>query len=189
MVYSKKWIAQQENIDAVLQEYLSEERPTVYQVADTLQTSYHNIVKVLQEQLSPEKRRAEKALRLSRGKIGSLNPMSGRSGSLHPNYIGGAEDHKGYLTEPDGKGGRVFQHRLVMAKALGLDTLPVHMDVHHIDGNTRNNTLDNLALVTRKGHSALHHQRPSWSRLSLWDQWESGISRSKEIIPTLSTDS
>lgn len=189
MVYSKKWVAQPQNIEAVLKEYLSEQRPTVYQVADTLQTSYHNIVRVLKEQLSPEKRRAEKALRLSRGKMGSLNPMKGKSGSLHHNYIGAVEDHKGYLTEPDGKGGRVFQHRLVMAQALGLEKIPPHLDVHHIDEDTRNNALDNLALVTRKGHAALHHQRPSWSRLSLWDQWESGTSRSKETTPTLSTDS
>jgi hypothetical protein len=188
LVYSKKWVAQQENIAAVLNEYLSEQRPTVYRVADTVGTTYHNVVRILQEQLSPEKRRAEKALRLSRGKIGSLNHMKGKSGSLHHNYIGGAEDHKGYLTEPDGKGGRVFQHRLVMARALGLEKLPSKLHVHHIDGNTRNNVLDNLALVTAAGHKAIHHQKPSWSRLSLWDQWESGTSRSKEITHTLSTD-
>jgi hypothetical protein len=188
LVYSKKWVAQQENIDAVLNEYLSEERPTVYSVADTLGTTYHNVVRVLKEQLSPEKRRAEKSLRLSRGKVGLLNPMKGKSGSLHHNYIGSVEDQKGYLTEPDGQGKRIFQHRLVMAQALGVETLPSYMDVHHIDGNTRNNHLDNLALVTKKGHAALHHQRPSWSRLSLWEQWESGTSRSKEITPMPCTD-
>jgi hypothetical protein len=168
----------------VLNEYLSEQRPTVYAVAEAVGTSYHNVVRVLKEQLSPEKRKAEKSLRLSRGKVGDLNPMKGKNGSLHHNYIGSCEDQKGYLTQLDGSGKRVFQHRLVMAQALGVEKLPRHLEVHHIDGDTRNNSLDNLALVTKKAHEALHHQRPSWSRLSLWEQWESGISRSKETIPT-----
>jgi hypothetical protein len=189
LVYSKKWVAQLENIEAVLAEYLSEQRPTVYKVADTLGTNHQNVMQVLKEQLPLEKRKAEKALRLSRGKVGHLNPMQGRSGFLHPNYIGSVEDRKGYLTEPDGRGKRVFQHRLVMAQVLGLETLPPHLDVHHIDGDTRNNNLDNLALVTKKGHAALHKRRPSWSRLSLWDQWESGISRSKVTTPMPYTDS
>ena len=189
LVYSKKWVAQPENIKAVLDEYLSEARPTVYQVAETLNCTYHNVVRVLKEQLTPEKRRAEKALRLSRGKVGALNPMKGKSGSLHPRYIGACEDQKGYLTVLNSKGKRVFQHRDVMAQALGLEELPRHLEVHHIDEDTRNNDLDNLALVTSKAHKALHLRRPKWSRLSLWDQWESGISRSKETIPTPFTDS
>jgi hypothetical protein len=189
LVYSKKWVAQPENIKAVLDEYLSEARPTVYQVADTLNCGHQNVIRVLQEQLTPEKRRAEKALRLSRGKMGSLNPMKGKSGSLHHNYIGACEDQKGYLTVLDSKGKRVFQHRYVMAQSLGLEELPRHLEVHHIDEDTRNNDLDNLALVTPNAHKALHHQRPKWSRLSLWDQWESGISRSPETTPTPSTDS
>jgi hypothetical protein len=34
--------------------------------------------------------------------------------------------------------------------------LPETLDVHHIDSDTKNNDLNNLALVTRAGHQAIH---------------------------------
>lgn len=43
-----------------------------------------------------------------------------------------------------------------MAEALSLQELPESLDVHHIDGNTKNNDLDNLALVTKAGHKRIH---------------------------------
>lgn len=189
MSISRSWTSREENIRAVLSRYKAEDKPLAHDLAEELGTSYHNVRHILNTHLDPEEFRAEKALRYSRSKRGSRNPMTGKNGSLHPNYKGSVSDHKGYLTEPDGKGGRVFQHRLVMAKALGLEHLPSHLEVHHIDEDPTNNSLDNLALVTAKGHRTLHHQKPAWSRLTLWDQWESGISRSWEITPTPPTDS
>jgi hypothetical protein len=186
---SRSWTSEEANIKAVVARYKAEDKPTTKEVASELGTTPLNVRYVLQMHLPPEELRAEQALRYSRGKVGKLNPMSGRNGSRHPNYKGSVPDHKGYLTEPDGSGGRVFQHRLVMAQAIGIEKLPSHLEVHHIDGNPLNNSLDNLALVTSKGHNALHHQRPEWSRLTLWEQWESGISRSWGTTPTPSTDS
>lgn len=173
-----------ENVRRVIERYKAEDKPTSYAVAEELGTTYHNVRQILSVHLTPEEFKAEKALRYSRSKAGALNPMLGKSGSLHHNYKGSASDHKGYLTEPNGKGGRVFQHRLVLAQALGLEKLPSEWHVHHIDGDTTNNHPDNLALVTAAGHKDLHQRKPKWSRLPLWHQWESGISRSREITPT-----
>jgi len=44
-----------------------------------------------------------------------------------------------------GAGGYVFEHRLVVARALGRDLLPSE-EVHHVDGNRANNDLSNLQL-------------------------------------------
>jgi len=88
--------------------------------------------------------------------MGSLNPMFGKTQEKHHNWIGQVDDGYGYLTcLKDGK--RQFVHRIVMAEALGLKELPPNLDVHHIDGDTKNNKLDNLALVTRAGHQKIHY--------------------------------
>ena len=50
----------------------------------------------------------------------------------------------------------VFLHTVVMCEHLGLTELPKGYVVHHIDGNKKNNTIDNLALMTVSGHSKLH---------------------------------
>ncbi|WP_413777057.1 HNH endonuclease, partial [Streptococcus pneumoniae] len=44
-----------------------------------------------------------------------------------------------------------------MMEALGLEKLPENLVVHHIDGDAKNNELDNLALLTREGHVAVHY--------------------------------
>lgn len=114
--------------------------------------------------------------------------MRGKNGTQHHNYKGSVSDHKGYLTEPDGKGGRIFQHHLPFLD-MGLERIPEGWHVHHIDGDPENNDPDNLALVTQAGHRELHRKKPEWSRLTMWDQWESGISRSVGTTPTPLEDS
>lgn len=53
------------------------------------------------------------------------------------------------------KNGYVLEHRIVMENHLGrlLNTNEV---VHHIDGNKKNNSIDNLQLFTREAHAKLH---------------------------------
>ena len=51
-----------------------------------------------------------------------------------------------------------------MALALGLEELPEQFVVHHIDEDPMNNSLDNLALVTRPGHNAIHFLQVKESR-------------------------
>lgn len=94
-------------------------------------------------------------LRWGVAKLGDKNPMYGKFGSDHHNYIGECDDHKGYLTKVH-NGKRRFVHRIVMAEYLGLIELPDIFDVHHIDEDLHNNDIDNLTLVTPKGHRLIH---------------------------------
>lgn len=47
-------------------------------------------------------------------------------------------------------------YRGTMAVMLNVEQLPNGLVVHHIDGNHDNNQLDNLCVVTAKGHSRIH---------------------------------
>lgn len=53
------------------------------------------------------------------------------------------------------KNGYVLEHRAIMENHLGrlLNTNEV---VHHKDGNKKNNTIENLEVYTRSGHSSKH---------------------------------
>ena|SRR4030042_3768749 len=66
-------------------------------------------------------------------------------------------DENGYLIFYDsGK----FVHRWVMEAKILHRTLEKGEEVHHIDGDRRNNSPENLLLMTREGHYRLHkHQR------------------------------
>jgi len=46
-------------------------------------------------------------------------------------------------------------HRLTMEAALGRRLIPEEI-VHHMDGNPRNNRLENLRVVTKQEHAELH---------------------------------
>lgn len=100
-----------------------------------------------------------KKLRYSASKTGSLNPMKGKAGEQHHNYIGDCNDHKGYLTRVvDGR--RYFSHRIAVAKHLRIHVkdLPQDLVIHHIDENPLNNSIHNLAICTSQGHSELHNR-------------------------------
>ena len=53
------------------------------------------------------------------------------------------------------KHGYVLMHRVVMENYLGRLLLPQEV-VHHIDGNKKNNSIENLQLLTREEHSRMH---------------------------------
>lgn len=173
MAISKRWLTE-ENIAKVLSMYRSKEAPTASQIAQRLQTSIHTVTWALSQRMSSAEYEALKKLRYSRSKMGSKNPMQGKTGARHHNWVGECKDGYGYLTcLVDGK--RVFVHRHVMARALGLKELPRKFEVHHIDENPENNQLDNLALVTSAGHKTIHLLQKiepkslRLKKLSLWD--------------------
>ena len=135
--------------------YRSTELLTVEKIAERMNTTFHNVSHVLRNCLPRAEYKALASLRYSASKMGSKNPMTGKTEASHHHWIGVIKDGYGYLTcLKDGK--RQFVHRIIMATALGLQELPEIFDVHHIDGNTERNELDNLALTTRAGHKTIH---------------------------------
>jgi hypothetical protein len=164
MSISKKWVADVANQEAVLSRYRSPDIPTTQAIADELGTTFHNVSHVLKHNMPEAERKALAKVRYSASKTGDKNPMRGKTEDAHHNWKGDCEDGRGYLTRiQDGK--RQFVHRIVMAEALGLEVLPDSMDVHHIDNDPRNNSIDNLALLTPAGHKAVHYMQATDSIL------------------------
>jgi hypothetical protein len=56
-------------------------------------------------------------------------------------------------------GNHVAEHIVVMCEKLGLQCIPAGYEVHHIDEDKLNNSIDNLLLMTKSAHIA-HHNHP-----------------------------
>ncbi len=145
---------------------------TMEEVAAKLGTTLHNVGAVLKARLSPAEYKRLKSAAYSRSRVGAKNPNYGIQSAVKRVL------HSGRMATWNGDG-YTFEHRSAMATALGLKELPEGWHVHHIDGDKTNDTLDNLALVTPKGHQALHKQK--LGRLHLWEKEEFGISLLKEM--------
>lgn len=108
---------------------------------------------------STVRRKAAKfGLAKGRGKEKSRVPK----GDKHWSWRGGKhEDGNGYirLRMPDhpnaNKNGYVLEHRFVASEAIGRP-LATSEEVHHIDGNKKNNSPDNLIVVPKGEHQRLH---------------------------------
>lgn len=155
MTVSKRWVSRPENQQKVIELYRRRECLTMIAVAERLGTTVHNVMGVLKEYLPEAEKKALSAVRYRVSKSGDKNPMRGRTMDLHHNWKGVCEDGKGYLTII-WNDSREFVHRVVMMEALGLTSLPDTLEVHHIDGDPKNNARDNLALVTLHGHRRIH---------------------------------
>jgi hypothetical protein len=156
MSISKLWTSKPSNISQVLKLYRQDNPILIIKdIAKLLNTTEHNIQAVIKNNMSPEEHKLQKTVRYSQGKMGDKNPMKGKTGEQHHNYIGDCSDHKGYFTRLY-KGKRIFTHHAVILEALGIDKIPDQFVVHHIDDDPSNNSLDNLALCTRKGHMTIH---------------------------------
>lgn len=173
MSIGKSWLTPK-NIEKALELYRSKEAPTLQEIADQMDTRIGNVWGALRSYMPRAEFKALAKLRYSRSKMGKKNPMQGKMGKANPNWIGVVDDGYGYQTcLVNGK--RVFVHRHMMAEALGLKTLPGKFDVHHINDDTKDNRLDNFALVTKVGHVAIHSRQRTDSKalqlkkLSLWD--------------------
>jgi len=176
MVFSKKWMTKS-NIENTLRCYRSKELKTVKQVAKELKTTPHTVQEILNRSMSRKERKALAMLRYSAAKSGSRSPMWGKFEEKHPNWKGTCDDHKGYLTIKR-NGRRIFVHHETMLPLLGLKRLPRRLEVHHIDQDRHNNHPDNLAIVTRGGHSALH----AIMRYRETKQWRSRKSKLAEAM-------
>ena len=69
--------------------------------------------------------------------------------------VGGErETSDGYIIVKT-KGKPVFKHRIVMAKHLGRDLTPGEV-VHHINGDKKDNRIENLAVLSARDHALSH---------------------------------
>lgn len=95
-------------------------------------------------------------------------PLAGVTGESHPAWRGGQiVDRDGYIrTYAPGhpwprRGGYIMEHVRVVELAIGR-RIEAGEVVHHIDGDRRNNAIENLQVMTAGDHS--RHHRTSESR-------------------------
>ena len=136
---------------------------TQQQIAAQLGVPWKRVFNYIKNNYSSEYRKARKAKSYRNSKLGDLNPMKGKMGMEHHNFIGAVDDGNGYLMElkPGWYTGRVgskhvFQHQLVVCRELGITKIPRGWCVHHCDYNPRNNEFGNLVLLTVSDHGRLH---------------------------------
>jgi len=58
------------------------------------------------------------------------------------------------------------EHRIIMEKRLGRKLLSNEV-IHHKDGNGKNNSEDNLELMTRQAHARLHWDNGDYKRVPI----------------------
>lgn len=142
------------------------EKVSVNDIAKQVHSRYDRVMEFLKTRYSQEiiDKRNSDLKRVS--KLCEKNPMHGKYGELHHNYVGQVSDGRGYLMmlKPDWYTGRkhskhVFVHSVVMCEHIGITEIPKGFVVHHIDGNKLNNDIDNLALLTNSAHSKLHQMQ------------------------------
>lgn len=94
-----------------------------------------------------------------------INRSNAKSGELNSCWKGGKRiTAKGYIQVLDKKhpradsSGYVMEHIKVFEEATGI-RVPKNCDVHHINGNKQDNSINNLCLLTHGAHTALHNRR------------------------------
>lgn len=147
---------------------------TLEQIAEAIGTTYKVVWNIVERSFTKKQRSERKRRNYAKSKTGPLNPMFGKTGDQHHNYIGVIPDGKGYLMvlKPSWYTGRkgskhVLQHHIVLCEAFGWSEMPAGWVGHHIDQDKTNNDLSNLALMTLEAHSRLHSlERATTSRLA-----------------------
>ncbi len=92
-----------------------------------------------------------------------------RRGERHPRWAGERRTNShGYVLVADENGGRVLEHRKVMAEIVGRPLERTEL-VHHDDEHKDNNDPGNLLIVTPAGHRRIHnpkarHRLDRWAR-------------------------
>lgn len=144
---------------------------TLEEIGKKLALTYAQVQHYVSTNYSNEYRKSRKSKSYRNSKLGIKNPMLGKTGHLHHNYIGEVSDGKGYIMclKPDWYTGRrgckhVFKHHIVMCELLGITEIPKGFNVHHIDHNPLNNNINNLALLTSEAHTRIHQLERATTR-------------------------
>lgn len=85
------------------------------------------------------------------------NIQQGRAAWGEKNAVGVSLKSNGYLEYTRGPNKGRAVHVVAMEERIGRRLLADEV-VHHIDGDTSNNNINNLALMTRSGHTRLHRR-------------------------------
>lgn len=149
------------------------------EIAEQFGVTHATVSGIIHEEIPEDERRRLRGANRSRSKMGEANPMFGKKTAAERIL------RRGRAAVWNGNG-YTFEHRIIAAKALGLETLPKHLEVHHIDGDKTNNDPDNLAIVTKRGHQYLHKR--ILGRLYLWEKEKFGTSLLPEMQATLLKD-
>ena len=70
--------------------------------------------------------------------------------------------------------------------------IPQGMHLHHINGDTDDNTVDNLALVTKEGHARCHEELEDTGAANLIRGWTESVDNGyvlSEVVETFPTES
>lgn len=142
-----------------------QENWTMQEVEEKLGVSYELITKIWKIFYTPTERKERKRKMYQKAKLGPKNP---RYGKPCINKKDDVDDGNGYSItwKPAWYTGRkgskyVFDHQLVICEALGITEIPKGFVVHHIDGDKKNNSLNNLALLSVGAHTRLHREEAS----------------------------
>lgn len=149
------------------------------EIAEMFGLTHATVSGIIRMELSDEERRRLRGANRSRSKMGASNPMFGKKTAAERIL------RNGRAAVWNGNG-YTFEHRMIAARELGLESLPAHLEVHHIDGDKSNNHPDNLAIVTKRGHRYLHKQ--VLGRLYLWEKEKFGTSLLPEMQATVLKD-
>jgi len=141
-------------------------------VAKEFQISEWLVGDIANKNLSKDLLKARYSRQCRNSKLGSKNPMYGKTGELHHNAVKGATRSVGYKQvfkpswwEGNSNGGRIYEHHYVWAKFYNQTSIPKGCVIHHIDHNVDNNNIENLQLLTISEHMKLHQEIRKVQRL------------------------
>jgi len=97
--------------------------------------------------------------------INGHNPKGFQSGAANGNYRGGISLNRATNRRVVSTGSDTGKYlaRVIMEKHLGR-TLTSNEAVHHINGNTLDDRLENLQVVSRSDHTKIHRRREREAR-------------------------
>lgn len=135
---------------------------TKEQIQKQIPISFPTLVKVWENYFTPLQIKTRKSINYAKSKLGDKNPMYGKP-TMRP--VENVDDGNGYTikNKPTWWTGRegsryVFEHQLVMCGHLGLTAMPKDFVIHHINNDRKDNSLDNLAMMSKSAHGKLHQR-------------------------------